>query len=253
MNFLSYIKKLFQGHRVRQNLLLFTLMLLFGFILMNHINSVQSENKNSNLEALYKQREQDLLNDEQTYQNLLAENKLLTQKKDQISDEIIRSIGGDSLLAELEKTRILAGFTEVSGPGVILTLDDKPDLDIEFYETESIVHDTDIRYALNLLINGGAAAFSINGNRYTNASNIDCIGPTIRCNLERLTPPYVIFALGDPAKLSEVIRNDQTFNNRQAIFGLVVKIQPSDEVVIPAFIDADKISQYINLLEGIAP
>lgn len=253
MNLVSNILKIFQGHRTRQNLLLFALMLLFGFILMNHINSVQTENKNSSLEALYKQREQDLLNDQQTYQNLLKENKLLTEKKDQLSDEIILSIGDEKLLADLEKSKILAGFTEVSGPGVILTLDDKPDLDLDFYDTESIVHDTDIRYALNLLINGGAAAFSINGNRYTNASNIDCIGPTIRCNLERLTPPYVITALGDPAKLSEMIRNDQTFNNRQAIFGLVVKIQTSDEVVIPAFIDADKISQYINLLEGSAP
>jgi uncharacterized protein YlxW (UPF0749 family) len=120
-------------------------------------------------------------------------------------------------------------------------------------DKRSIIHDTDIQRALELLKNAGAAAFSVNGQRYTIFSNIKCLGVTIRCNQNRLVPPYVITALGDPAALAEAIQIDQEFNDRQAIYNLVVKIQTADEVVIPAYDQADNIDQYIDLLEVTKP
>lgn len=237
----------------RQNLLLLVLMLLFGFILMNHIMSVREENQGSSLAERYKQREADLRKYEERYAELIAENEALTLKKNNLINELLVSQGYETLLAELEKYRLLAGFTQVSGQGIILTLDDKPDYTLADSDS-SIVHDADIRYAIDLLTNAGGAAFSINGNRLTNASNIKCIGSTIRCNLQRLSPPYVIMAIGNPADLTEAIVTDQMFLYRQTPgIDLVVKIDQSDKIVIPAFAEADNIGQFIDRLEVVTP
>ena len=243
------VRQSLSGRRLRQNILMLVLMLLFGFILMNHISSVQAENKGNSLAERYRQRSEDLRKYEQRYQELIAENAALNQTKNDLISELLVSQGYADLLSELEKYRLLAGFTPVGGQGIILTLDDKPDFTLADNDN-SIVHDTDIRYALDLLSNAGAAAFSINGNRFTNASNIKCIGSTIRCNLQRLSPPYVIMAIGDPDLLAEAIETDQMFLYRQSAgIDLVVKIARSDQLTIPAFAEADNIEQFIDLLE----
>jgi len=241
------------NRRVRQNILMMILMVLFGFILMNHISSVRAEHQGSSLADRYRQRLDDLKKYELRYNELVAENAALTQQKNDLIGQLLVEQGYADLLSDLERYRLLAGFTEVSGKGIILTLNDKPDYTLADSDN-SIVHDTDIRYALDLLSNAGAAAFSINGNRYTNASNIKCIGPTIRCNLERLSPPYVIMAIGDPTLLAEAIETDQMFLYRQtAGIDLVVKVEKSDKLVIPAFAEADNIEQFIDRLEVVKP
>ena len=49
--------------------------------------------------------------------------------------------------------------------------------------------------------------------------------PDHRCNQQRLSPPYVILALGDPARLSEAIEHDQTHFRWMPGIDLVVKVQ----------------------------
>ena len=244
--------RLVKGRRFQQNAMMFVIMLLFGIIIMNHVVSVRAEQKKSSLPQRYKQRQEDLAKYEERYLTLLAENEMLNQKKADVIADYLASQGLENLLAELEKIRIMAGFTEVQGPGIILTLDDKPKFNNQLDSSESIVHDGDIRHAVDLLKEAGAAAFSINGLRYTNITSIYCIGPTIRCNSERLTPPYVITALGAPAALAKAIQDDQIFNIRQSPgIDLVVKVQQEDQVFIPAFAEADDIGQFIDLLEGV--
>ena len=99
--------------------------------------------------------------------------------------------------------------------------------------------------------NAGVAALSVNDLRITNVSFIRCIGSTIRCNQYRMLPPFVIKALGDPAQLAAAIAGDPMFSMRQLPdIGLVVKVEMVDDVVIPAFAEADRFGTYITLLEG---
>lgn len=249
----DWLKKLFQGQTNRQRLLLFTLMFIFGIILMSHISSVGAQQNNNDLADRIRQRQADLRMFENQHNALLQENEQLQQKKGELISTLLAGKGFENLQSELEMARILAGFTEVSGPGIILTLDDKPGFMIGDNEN-SIVHDTDIQHAIDLLNSAGAAAFSINGHRYNNASNIKCIGLTIRCNRERLSPPYIIQAIGDPARLSEAILNDQEFNFRQLKgIDLIVRVQKSDLVVISGYARADMIDPYIDRLEVVKP
>ncbi len=245
------IFKVLANRTFQQQMMMFILMLLFGIIVMNHIQSVRADTGSNNLIERYKQRQEDLDRYEESYANLMQENEKLNQQKEDAIAELLNRQGNEGLLIELKSIKVLAGFTEVRGPGITLVLDDKPG---QVDSLDSIVHDGDINHALWLLKSVGAGAIAVNGLRITNSSYILCFGATILCNEQRLTPPFVITARGDPAKLAEVIRNDQEFNIRQAAgIDLVVKVTEENEVVIPPFAEADDISKYIDRLEVVAP
>jgi uncharacterized protein YlxW (UPF0749 family) len=239
---------------MRQQLMLLVIMLLIGFIIMNHIRSVDATDASSSLIQQYQERQKELKKLEEQYETLLAENDRLNIRKAEINDEVLNRQGNEQMVAELAKIRILAGFTEVRGTGIILTLNDKVGYNILEDTDDSLVHDSDIRHAIDLLRNAGAAAISVNGMRITNSSFVKCIGPTIRCNKQRLIPPYVILALGDPILLSDALASDQMFNQRKAApVDLIVDVQVEAEVIIPAFNEADNYYAYISLLEEAQP
>ncbi len=241
------------SHRfsLRQQLMLFVVMLLFGFIVTNHVQSVRARSETRSLAVIYQQRERELNEQIKQSEVLTQENTALNQRKNELIGEVLVDQGYAELSLELERIRLLAGFTEVRGPGIVLTLNDKPDYAILKDSDASLVHDGDIRHALDLLRNAGVAALSVNDLRITNVSYIRCIGSTIRCNQYRMLPPFVIKALGDPAQLAEAIAGDPMFSMRQLPdIGLVVKVEMVEEVVIPAFAESDRFGAYITLLEG---
>ena len=241
------------SHRfsLRQQLMLFVVMLLFGLIVTNHVQSVRARSETRSLAVIYQQRERELNEQIKQSEVLTQENTALNQRKNELIGEVLVDQGYAELSLELERIRLLAGFTEVRGPGIVLTLNDKPDYAILKDSDASLVHDGDIRHALDLLRNAGVAALSVNDLRITNVSYIRCIGSTIRCNQYRMLPPFVIKALGDPAQLAEAIAGDPMFSMRQLPdIGLVVKVETVEEVVIPAFAESDRFGAYITLLEG---
>ena len=234
----------------QQRLMMFILMFLFGLILMEHVQSVRAGANPDDLVERYVKRQAELTEYQDRYAKLLADNEVLTLQKEKAISDLLNREGYEGLLAELTKINMLAGFTEVRGPGVTVVLDDKPGYDILTDTLDSIVHDGDILSAINLLIDSGAAAISVNGLRITNSTYILCNSSTILCNQQRITPPFVITARGDPARMAEAIRTDQNFSIRQATgIDLVVKVTEEQEVVIPAFAEADNISQFIDRLE----
>lgn len=240
--------------RFRQQLMMFIIMLLIGFIIMNHIRSIDATDATSSLVQKYQERQDELKKLEEQYEKLLAENDRLNIRKAEINAEVLNSQGNEQMVAELAKIRILAGFTEVSGAGITLTLNDKDGYNILEDTDDSLVHDSDIRHTLDLLRNAGAAAISVNDMRITNSSFIKCIGPTIRCNKQRLIPPYIIKAIGDPVQLSDAITTDQMFSQRKAPpIDLMIDVQIEPEVIIPAFNEADNYDAYISLLEEAQP
>lgn len=237
----------------QHGLLLFVLLFIFGLVVSSHVQTIRASHGSSDLSVRYRQRQDDLKRYEEQYEKLLQENLLLNQRKEEAIAALLQREGQDDVLQELQYIRLLAGFTEVSGPGIVLKLDDKPGYDIFSDSEDSIVHDGDIRHALDLLRNAGAAAFSVNNERIVNSSYIFCIGPTILCNNQRLTPPYVIRAIGDPAALKEAIDADQMFAIRRTPgIDLIVEVQVSDQVLLPPFADAGNIQQYIDRLEVVS-
>lgn len=252
-SFVMRARKYLWRRKNQQKLLMFVLMFLFGFILMEHVQTVRAGANPDDLVERYVKRQAELAEYQDRYAKLLAENETLTLQKEKAITDLLNREGYEGLLSELKKINVLAGFTEVRGPGVTVVLDDKPGYDILTDSLDSIVHDGDILSAINLLIDSGAAAIAVNGLRITNSTYILCNASTILCNQQRITPPFIITARGDPASMAEAIRTDQNFSIRQASgIDLVVKVTEETEVVIPAFAEADNISQYIDRLEVVA-
>lgn len=238
----------------RQRLMLFVLFLLFGIIVTNHVRSIQANFQSSDLTTRFREAQQELTRAEEANQQLVLENEMLQRQRDSAIDTMLSQEGNEDLLEEIGRIRVLAGFTEVRGRGITVTLDDKPGYDPLRDPVASIIHDGNVRHVVNLMVNNGAAAVSINGMRLVNSSYIYCIGPTILCNRERMTPPYVISAIGPSDILYSAVNEDQVLNQLKIPeIGVIIETVEKEDILIPPFSESDNFEQYINLLEVVNP
>ncbi|WP_245574287.1 DUF881 domain-containing protein [Desulfovirgula thermocuniculi] len=142
-----------------------------------------------------------------------------------------------ALKEELNRVRILAGMVEVVGPGVEVTLNDsnraaRPGENPNLY----VLHDEDVLKIINELKAAGAEALAINGRRLLATSEIRCIGPTILTNRnQRLTPPFVIAAIGDPDNLIGSLRMRGGVVEQLQFWGIQVDIKRVEQLRIPAY------------------
>ncbi len=235
--------------RRRQQVMMTILLMMFGIILMTHIQSVNANSSQMEIADRYKARQEELKHYVQQNEKLMQENARLNKLKEQAMAYLL-SEENAHLLDEINKVKLIAGFTEVFGNGLELTLMDKPDYDILKDPLDSIVHDADVRYAVELLKGNGADAISINGFRIVNSTYILCIGPTILVNQERLVPPYVISAIGDGPRMLAAVNEDPYFAiRRQQPTGIVVASRQVEAITLPSFTEVDQIEDYISLLE----
>jgi uncharacterized protein YlxW (UPF0749 family) len=151
------------------------------------------------------QRLQDQYNALQTQGQQLQ--KELAQLNAQLSAYEKQTAGSDSRLRaiqqKLEQERILAGITPVTGPGVTVTLMDG--LATGSNTMDVLTHDWDVRSVINELFTAGAEAVAINNVRVVATTGVFCIGPVVKVNDDRLAPPYVIQAIGDPKTLKATL------------------------------------------------
>lgn len=100
-----------------------------------------------------------------------------------------------SLNDELSKYKMLAGFSNVQGPGVAVYIDNAPDAEGE--KTHLLADYNLILYMVNELAAAGAEAISINGQRYTSNSEIRGTGTAVVVNGVSVKPPMILKAIGD--------------------------------------------------------
>ena len=108
---------------------------------------------------------------------------------------------------EIKQGNKMIGLTEVTGPGVIITLDDsKKASSTAVNISDLLIHDADVLSVINELKNAGAEAISINDQRLVPTSSITCGGNIIEINGEKTGAPFVIKAIGLPELLSGLSR-----------------------------------------------
>jgi uncharacterized protein YlxW (UPF0749 family) len=150
------------------------------------------------------------------------------------------------LTRRLGELRTRAGMTDDAGAGVVVTLDDSaktPTLsdDPNYF----LIHDNYLRSIINLMRRYGATAIAINEQRILASSAIVCAGPIILVNSSKMSPPYVITALGNPDILSEGIRQDVFFRvleNYQDRFGITCSLEKNLSLLVPASLSASPFS-----------
>lgn len=153
----------------------------------------------------------------------------------------LRTQGGD----QGELVSLLAGATEVQGPGVKLVVDDAKDTDqggdgpreSSGFSDTGRVRDRDLQRVVNGLWESGADAIAINGQRLTALSAIRAAGDAILVDNRPLVPPYTVQAVGDGNKLRTAFQDSADGQYLQILkedFGIRSSISDEETVRLPA-------------------
>ena len=148
-----------------------------------------------------------------------------------------------AVLDDIDALAVDAGRTALTGPGVTVTMTDAPRGADGRYPTDAspndlVVHQQDVQSVLNALWAGGAEALSMQDQRRVATSAPRCIGNTLLLHGRTYSPPYVVSAIGDPARLEAALDAEpgiRVFRQYATRFGLGYTQSASDELTIPAY------------------
>ena len=173
--------------------------------------------------------------------NLYAELENMEKK---LEEERTNATQNNTELTNLEnaikENNKLLGLTDVTGNGIIVTINDNQDIPLSNWFGDPnllIVHDTDLMNVVNELKNAGAEAISINDQRIVTTSAIECDGNIIKVNGEKIGVPFVIKAIGLPESLISVDRFGGYLDYLKEDRFLKVDVQRADKekITIPKY------------------
>ena len=163
----------------------------------------------------------------------------------------IEEITNGSAKSEIETAQLKiqelspsAGFTSMVGPGLVITLNDAPQVDLSIPESERpdvndlLIHQEDVQSVVNALWAGGAQGVSLMGKRVIATSAVKCVGNTLLLHGKVYSPPFRIEAIGDVRNLSKSLREDPNVAILQDyvdLFGLVYEVQRATLIELPPY------------------
>ena len=194
-------------------------------------NAVESQISNR-VETLQKDYKAELEKNEDLLQQIVELQNDLAKYREQVSEN-----GGATkiLKEELNRAETIAGLTDVTGSGIIVTLKDggSQSADTILYDDGyGIVHDSYILTILNELRASGAEAISINDERILATSEIRCVGPTVSVNNTKVAAPFEIKAIGNPETLENALRMPGGAVEQSVFYGVDVTIKKSNKLLI---------------------
>lgn len=169
---------------------------------------------------LYNQLEKKEAKLEKVRLNAVANNKTDTQNE-----------------SEIKNNQILMGLTEVSGQGLIITLDENREVNSDEVLNISgyLVHEEDLLYIVNELFNSGADAVAINEQRIINTTAIQCDGNIIRINGKMVGVPITIKAVGFPKRMEYALARPGGYLQKMANDGVVIYTEATENVTVPKY------------------
>lgn len=168
--------------------------------------------------------------------------------RDDVEAGTAEAARGNSEVSALSKANdalgVPVGLAALRGPGVSVSLDDAPRLAPgeqrpgEPTPDDLVVHEQDVLAVINALWAGGADAVMVMGERIIGTSAVRCVGNTLLLHGNVYSPPFVVGAIGDQARLTRALdesRGVQLFRSYVAAYGLGYVVEPIDQVDIPAY------------------
>ncbi len=176
-----------------------------------------------------------VLREQENYNKLSEE---LQRKLDELENlRKISSSNSDEAQAlekELSELNRVLGYTDVSGKGLVITLQDA-DASDNGYTNDNLIHDLDLVDIVNELFNAGAEAVSINGQRIIRSTAINCNGNVVRINNEKVSVPFVIKAIGSPEGLYGTMTRPGGYLSLMKNGSIKIKIEKKDELSVPKY------------------
>lgn len=131
---------------------------------------------------------------------------------------------------ELSQVNMYLGNTGVQGKGIVITLKDMNNEEVEPISAE------DLLIIVDYLKLAGAEAISINEERIINMSDIVYVNNSIiYVNQQRILAPYVIKAIGDSTKLESTLLGNGGYVELLKNIGFNVNIEKNNKVSIPKY------------------
>lgn len=137
-----------------------------------------------------------------------------------------------------------AGLTAVHGRGLTVRMDDAPNSNDDDLapgtatQDDLVVHQQDVQAVVNALWAGGAEAMTIMGVRVITTTAVQCVGNTLLLDGKRYSPPFVISAIGDPARLQAALDASagvQAFRDAVRDYGLGYSVTREADIQAPAY------------------
>ena len=158
-------------------------------------------------------------------------------------DDLSKSARGgsiDQLLDTVGKLQEISGLTAARGPGIRVTLTDAPrSVNVPGLDPNVlVVHQQDIQAFVNALWSGHAEAVSLQGQRLISTTGIKCVGNTVVLDGVPYSPPYVIEAIGDPARLGAALDASPevvTYRDYVTRYQLGLKTEPLVNIRMKAY------------------
>ena len=156
------------------------------------------------------------------------------QKIDEYTKEIEENNNISELLSrEVDEARTIAGYTDVTGTGIIVTVEDTSNAQVTAEDLMSLIDELKL---------AGAEAISINGQRIvslTDFSNIDYKYIFVNTSRDlvraRIDSPYVIQAIGNQKYLESSINIKYGFLDNMKADGKKASYVLDDNIMIPKY------------------
>jgi uncharacterized protein YlxW (UPF0749 family) len=136
----------------------------------------------------------------------------------------------------LQEVKILAGLTEIEGPGVRVELRDSKKPASGIFPADLIIHDVDVLKVVNELWNAGAEAVSVNNHRVVGGTSFRCVGSVILVDDVKIASPIVIRAIGDSDTLKGALELPEgVLTDMREIDAAMAVVSRVDKQRLPAF------------------
>ncbi|TCS80866.1 DUF881 domain-containing protein [Pectinatus cerevisiiphilus] len=166
----------------------------------------------------------------------LSQRLLATEKERDALKKQTEKMSQDKNAGLIDAQLIEAGATEVTGPGIVVTVEDSSKKTAANENANLyIIHDEDMLRIVNELRAAGAEAISINGQRVVATTEIRCAGPTVSVNNERSAPPFVIQAIGEADTMENAMKMRGGVMDTLSVWGIKVNIDKKTQMTLPSY------------------
>ncbi len=151
------------------------------------------------------------------------------------------------LTAQQSRLAAAAGTAAATGPAVTVRLDDAPHdgtVPDGFTADDLVVHQQDVQGVVNALWAAGAEAMMLMDQRVISTSAVRCVGNVLILQGRVYSPPYVVTAIGDPARLRRGLdESEQLDIYRQYVdaVGLGYDVSTQSSLAMPGYAGAPEL------------
>ena len=177
---------------------------------------------------------------------VLAQGRQLAALQHEVQVQAAQVAGSDNRVAtaraQSAAVASAAGLAPASGAALTVSLNDAPPLPGAQKGAVPpdylVVHQQDVQAVVNALWAGGAQAMTLQGQRVISTTAVRCVGNTLLLQNVVYSPPYVVSAIGDPARLRAALDaapDVVIYKQYVDAYKLGFKVEQQAHVTMPAY------------------